>query len=371
MGVLECAVSPAACLAGSAVSAAANSIITGWANDFANAEASMLQTLMAGWISMPTPDLSASSNTIVFLQQATQYLVAVVGVFALMMAAARMIWTQRADPMKDALAGIGRLVVVSGCGVAGITLLSQAGDAFSTWILGQAGTGTIMTMGTLSTQVIASSSLVIILSSFAILGFIVQLALLIVRSALLVVLAGLWPLSAAASMTPTGHQWFKKNVAWILAFLLFKPVAAIVYAAAIEAYVSSDSVMGVIIGLVLLMLATLTLPALMRFVVPMVSAVGNVSTAQAATAAIGAAVGAVAIVATGGAAAPVVAGGALSSASSLGGSALSGPGDGGGAAGGAGPTPPAPPPSSAAGGPEGEAPGGSGGAVLAGAVTSQ
>ncbi|HUD18503.1 MAG TPA: hypothetical protein VMQ59_14650, partial [Acidimicrobiales bacterium] len=326
---------------------------------------------MAGWISMPTPDLSASSNTIVFLQQATQYLVAVVGVFALMMAAARMIWTQRADPMKDALAGIGRLVVVSGCGVAGITLLSQAGDAFSTWILGQAGTGTIMTMGTLSTQVIASSSLVIILSSFAILGFIVQLALLIVRSALLVVLAGLWPLSAAASMTPTGHQWFKKNVAWILAFLLFKPVAAIVYAAAIEAYVTSDSVMGVIIGLVLLMLATLTLPALMRFVVPMVSAVGNVSTAQAATAAIGAAVGAVAIVATGGAATPVVAGGALSSASSLGGSALSGPGDGGRAAGGAGPTPPAPPPSSAAGGPEGEAPGGSGGAVLAGAVTSQ
>ena len=194
MGVLECAVSPAACLAGSAVSAAANSIITGWANDFANAEASMLQTLMAGWISMPTPDLSASSNTIVFLQQATQYLVAVVGVFAFNFTVT--------------------LPLLAKFTFHGGALLSQAGDAFSTWILGQAGTGTIMTMGTLSTQVIASSSLVIILSSFAILGFIVQLALLIVRSALLVVLAGLWPLSAAASMTPTGHQWFKKNVAW-------------------------------------------------------------------------------------------------------------------------------------------------------------
>ena len=29
-------------------------------------------------------------------------------------------------------------------------------------------------------------------------------------------------------MTPVGNSWFRKNVGWLLAFLLFKPVAALV-----------------------------------------------------------------------------------------------------------------------------------------------
>ena len=283
MSTLTCVVSPAACLAGDAAGAVASSIITSWANDFAHAEAQMLSVLMAGWVSVPTPDLSSSASTVHFLQSSLEYFVGAVGVVSLIIAAGRMMWSLRADPVKEALAGVGRLIVVSGAGVAGITLLSQAGDAFSTWILDQASGGdpsaTMSSMGAMTVGAFTASSLVIVLCLFAILGFLVQLLLLIVRSALLVVLAGVWPLSAAASMTPTGNQWFKKNVSWILAFLLFKPVAAIIYAAGIEAYTASSDAIGVIVGIVLLVLATLTLPALMRFVVPMVSAVGNVSTA--------------------------------------------------------------------------------------------
>ena len=352
MSAAGCVLDPVACVAGgvaqNVAGNVANSIITSWANDFAHAEAQMLSVLMAAWVSVPTPDLSSSASTVQFLQTSLQYFVGAVGVVSLMIAAGRMMWSLRVDPVKEALAGVGRLVVVSGAGLAGITLLSQAGDAFSTWILDQASGGdpgaTMSTMGAMTVEAFTASSLVIVLCLFAILGFLVQLLLLIVRSALLVVLAGVWPLSAAASMTPTGNQWFKKNVSWILAFLLFKPVAAIIYAAAIEAYTSSSDAMGVIVGIVLLVLATLTLPALMRFVVPMVSAVGNISTVTAANAAIGAATGAVAIVATGGAAAPLVATGLGSSASSIGKSATAGDGGGGGVAGGAGPSPPAPPP---------------------------
>ena len=92
--------------------------------------------------------------------------------------------------------------------------------------------------------------------------------------------------------------------------------------------------MGTITGLVLLVLATLTLPALMRLVVPMVSAVGNLSLASAAGAAIGAATGAVAIVATGAAVALVVAGGVGRSTSSLDSSAMDTRGGSEGVAGG-------------------------------------
>jgi hypothetical protein len=338
MSVGTCILNPASCVAQAAVS----SIISSWATDFANAEAQMLQILMAGWINVPTPDLSDSSAALGFLQQTTQYLVGVLGIIGMLVAAGRMMWLQRVEPLKEMFAGLFRLVVISGAGVVGISLLSAAGDDFSTWVLSQASPnaqGAVENMGSLATQAITSDSLIIFLSSFAMLAFLVQLVLLIVRSALLVLLSGLWPLSAAASVTPLGNQWFRKNCAWILAFVLFKPIAAIVYGAAIVEYTSSGDAMGVIIGVVLMSLATLTLPALMRLVVPIVSAVGNVSTAQAAGAVAGAAMGAVAIVATGGAATPIVAAGMGKSASSLGSSATGG----GGVAAGAASAPPPPP----------------------------
>jgi type IV secretion system protein TrbL len=340
-------------LVGGAVGAVGNSIISSWANDFANAQAQILQVLMAGWVNLPTPSLTDSSTAIAFLQQSTAYLVGLFGVIGLMVAAARMMWLQKADPMKEALAGLLRLVVVSGCAVTAIGLLSDAGDSFSTWVLNQAVADAgqqsfptaLAAMGNLTEHGVVAASLVIVLALFSILGFLVQLVLLIVRSALLIVLAGTLPMSAAASMTPVGNQWFRKNVSWVIAFLLFKPIAAVVYGAAILAYVSSSDLMGMIIGLVLMMLATLTLPALMRFVTPLVSAVGNVSTAAAVGAVATVATGAVAIAATGGAAAPLVAAGMGSSASGVGKSAVGGDNGGGGVAGGATPTPTPSPPS--------------------------
>jgi type IV secretion system protein TrbL len=373
MPSLGCAVDPL-CVAGTVASGVGNNIITSWANDFASAQAQLLNVLMAGWTNLPTPSLTDNSTAISFLQQSTAYLVGVFGVIGLMIAAARMMWLQKADPMKEALAGLLRLVVVSGCAVAAISLLSTAGDNFSTWVLnqavadsGQASFGSALAaMGDLAEHGTIAPSLTIFVAMFSMLGFIVQLTLLIVRSALLVVLAGTLPMSAAASITPVGNQWFRKNVSWVIAFLLFKPIAAIVYGAAILAYVSSDDLMGLVIGLVLMMLATLTLPALMRFVTPLVSSVGNLSTAAAIGAMATAATGAVAIVATGGAAAPLVAGGMGKALSGVGGAAVGGTTNGGGVAGGATPAPVPPTPSGANGGfgGGGEAP------VATGAVSS-
>jgi type IV secretion system protein TrbL len=372
MSVATCALDPFNCATGAAVGAAvgaaATSVISSWATDFAHAEAEMLSTLMTSWTNLSTPDVSdSSSGAIAFLQAQTVYLTAIFGIIGLMAAAARTMWLQRAEPLKEALAGLFRLVIVSGAAVTGIGLLTSAGDAFSTAVINdavsQAGQS-VQSIGSIALQAVTSDSLVIVLSSLAILGFLVQLVLLIVRSALLVLLAGTLPMSAAASLTPAGNQWFKKNVAWVIAFLLFKPVAALVYGAAILAYTSSADLMGTITGIVLLVLATLTLPALMRLVVPMVSAVGNLSVAAAAGAVIGAATGAVAIGATAGAAAPAVAG--LAKPVSALGSAALGNGGSDGVAGGAGPASP-PPPSSGSPAPSGSPDGDSGGAPLVGA----
>ncbi len=217
-------------------------------------------------------------------------------------------WSQRAEPAREALAGLLRLIVVQGCAVSAIRLLSAAGDSLPTSIMdnatAMAGTGS-QSLGQISMSAVGSATLVIVLSGLAIIAFFVQLVLLIVAAGLLVLMAGTLPLSAAASMTPVGNSWFRKSVGWLLAFLLFKPVAALVYGAAILSVTNSSDITGEITGIVLVALATLTLPALMRMVAPMVSAIGNISAASAAGMVAGVASGAVAIVATGGAAGPM------------------------------------------------------------------
>ena len=315
MNLGQCAQNPISCgvsLAGSAlggvISAGANSLIGAWATDFQHAEATMLSTLMGSWLHMSTPNVTSSSATAVsFLTQNTAYLTGICGIVGLLIAACRLMWLQRAEPLREALAGLLRLIVVQGCAVAAIGLLSSAGDSLATSIMdnavASAGTGA-QNLGSISMNVVGSATLVIVLSGIAIIAFFVQLVMLIVRDAMLVLIAGTLPLSAAASMTPVGSTWFRKNVGWVLAFLLFKPIAALVYGAAILSTTSSNDVTGTITGIVLVALATLTLPALMRMVAPMVGAVGDISAAAGLSMVATVASGAVSIASGGPAAVP-------------------------------------------------------------------
>ncbi|MGC5301772.1 hypothetical protein, partial [Escherichia coli] len=62
--------------------------------------------------------------------------------------------------------------------------------------------------------------LIIILGLIAILATAFQIVLMIARGGMLVILTGILPLSAAATNTEMGKGWFKKNVGWLVAFIL-------------------------------------------------------------------------------------------------------------------------------------------------------
>ena len=105
-------------------------------------------------------------------------------------------------------------------------------------------------------------------------------------------------------------------------------IAALVYGAAILSVTNSADITGEITGIVLVALATLTLPALKRMVAPMVSAIGNISAASAVGMVAGVASGAATVVATGGAAGPMAAAGPGHQAGNLGSQALGSSGGG-------------------------------------------
>jgi hypothetical protein len=255
------------------------------------------------------PDGSASA--VAFLQNSLWYYVGGLAVLSVIVAGIRMAWEQRAQPGKELLQSLITLVVVSGAGLTVIGLAVTASDAFSVWILEGAtdcnvsDSGDSACFGRNVAAIIALSPSspvglmpVLILGVIALLMTFVQVAFMIVRGGLLVVLAGVLPLTASFTNTQMGRQWFGRIIGWTLAFILYKPAAAIIYAAAFQ-LVGSDAfaddgqgLWSIVTGMALMLIAVIALPAMLRFVAPMTSAVaGGGSAGMAMAGAAGAAGG--------------------------------------------------------------------------------
>jgi hypothetical protein len=232
-----------------------------------------------------------AGGAVLFLQSSLWWYMGAAAVVSVIVGGVRMAWEQRAEPGKETVKSLLTLIVVAGAGVTIVGLLVSAFDSFSVWILNgslncDVGADTacfgenIANLLALTTHPAAGglgALLIIILGIIAILATAAQIVLMIARGGMLVILTGILPLSAAATNTEMGKGWFKKNVGWLVAFILYKPAAAIVYAAAFQLVgtnVFQDDGTGfiaVLTGLILMVLALFAMPALMRFVTPLVS----------------------------------------------------------------------------------------------------
>lgn len=252
------------------------------------------------WIRVGTPNLATAdggttpSDSVGFLQDSLWWYMAAAAVVAVIIAGAKMAWEGRAEPGRELLKSLMTLVVVAGAGLTAVSLAVAAADSFAKWIIDSSLEGT--DFGTNITALLGLSALtglgaiiVIVLGLAAFVASLVQIALMVVRGGMLVILTGILPLSASATNTEWGRSWFRKCIAWLVAFILYKPAAAIVYATAFRLAGSDvfggDELMSAISGLVLMVLALLALPALMRFVTPMVGAMASGGAAGGAVAA--------------------------------------------------------------------------------------
>ncbi|PPF18331.1 hypothetical protein C5B95_12065 [Rathayibacter sp. AY1A7] len=238
--------------------------------------------------------LNESSSVVGWVQGQLQWYTGGLAILAILVAAARMVWTQRAVPLRELAGSVLTLIAVAGAGLVVIRLATQAGDAFSIWILNNSTDCDVSQQGEsncFGTNIFAMISLtatsgigligLFLLGMLAVFMTYVQIALMVFRGAMLVVLAGIFPLAASFTNTEIGRQWFKKAMAWTLAFILYKPAAAIVYAIAFRMtgtdLFKSDGtgLFQIVTGLALMLIALVALPALMRFLVPAVSSVGG------------------------------------------------------------------------------------------------
>lgn len=263
---------------GDAVGGVTSGALQNMADAITQALGQTIKSLGTIWVSVPTPNLS-ESGTVGFLHDSLYFYMAAFAVFALILAGARMAWEGRGEPGREAMKAMITLTVVTGTGLATLSLAVQAGDGFSTWILDRSTGG--RSFGENITLMFGAATgaganplgvmLIIVLGLFALIASLAQIALMFVRGVMLVLLAGILPLSAAATNTDFGRQWFRKTLGWLVAFVLYKPAAAIVYATAFRltaSDVQEDGLLTLLSGLTMMILALFALPALMRLVVP-------------------------------------------------------------------------------------------------------
>ncbi|MEC3853085.1 hypothetical protein [Paenarthrobacter ureafaciens] len=271
----------------------------------ADAVGNVVKTLGTFWVNVGTPNLTAApggstaSDPVLFLQNSLWFWTAALAVLSVLVGAAKMMIERRGAPLRDLVRSLATLIVVSGAGVAAVGLLTVGADQFSAWIITNSTDGTsfnenITAMLQLSATSPIGSIMIILLGLIAILASVMQIVLMIVRGGLLVVLTGIFPTAAAFTNTEAGKGWFQKCTAWLIAFILYKPAAAIVYATAFQ--LSGSKIFGnvgdgkdfgsalltTVTGLALMVIALFAMPALMRFVTPMVGAVAGGGGAMAA-----------------------------------------------------------------------------------------
>lgn len=271
----------------------------------------ILNSLATFWVKPRTPVSLATtpddgqtwteSKTVAFMHEKTLGLTLAIFTLAIVIAGIRMAWEQRAKPLQDLLKAMLTFVVVCGAGTAAVQILIAWSDDFALKVVQDAigGDTFIDAMKNVVTgpsdtgggygNVVKSVLMLVLLGQLSAWASLIQIVLMLIRSAMLVLLGSTLPLAAAATNTEVGKAWFKKYCAWTLGFIAYKPAAALIYAAAIKLKQEqmfaqgSSGLLPSLTGVMMMMLAILALPALLRLAVPITAAVGGGSAGMGST----------------------------------------------------------------------------------------
>lgn len=255
-----------------------------------------MHSMATFWIEVPEATIATGSGQtweetgpVAYLHNASLSVVLSVFTLAIIAAGIRTAWEQRAKPLQELLKAMLIFVLVCGAGSATLQLLTDWSDDLALEIVAGAAGGDVeaglnaMVSGVGASEAgVATGQLLLQmgLMTTAIIASVIQIVLLLIRSAMLVLLAGTFPLAAAATNTEVGRMWFRKYCGWSLAFIAYKPAAALIYAAAMKLNESAmlpsdDQLVTALTGLMMLLLAVFALPALLRFAVPLSAAVAG------------------------------------------------------------------------------------------------
>lgn len=233
------------------------------------------------------------SGSVGFIQDQTFYLTLAVAALSVMIAGAQMAWSQRAEPVRELLKGLLTLAVVTASGVTILNVLirgtdalavqiidSAIGDDFQTDVLKLLALDNMASSGTSPVWLGGNVILIIVGGVVAIIVNLIQVMLMVLRTGMLFLMAGILPLSAAFLNTETGKNFFQKVIAWTLAFAFYKPAAALIYGLAIKmsttgVWEGDGGLIQFAAGLMMIVASVFALPVLIGFLSPVLGSMSS------------------------------------------------------------------------------------------------
>jgi hypothetical protein len=223
------------------------------------AAAEMIGNALTFWVGTETvaPDSAAVQN----LQRYTVPISAVILTGSIMVQGIRMMLTRKKDPLIAVAADLIRYAVISAIGLTTLALGVRAADAIAQALVDQGIHDYAERMKVMFGEGIATGngfSLLLLALIRFLLGML-QWLLASFRTAGLLVLAALLTLAAARA------EWTKRIVPWALTLVAYKPMAAMIYVIGFQLMGDGQDVSTRLTGLMVLALAAVAMPAMMRF----------------------------------------------------------------------------------------------------------
>lgn len=289
---------------GIAANYAKNSFIDTLANSVAESLLSTLSSMGSYWMSVRVPIERGDGQALTFAIDHTRELGVAIFMASVLIAGIQIIWHRRGEPARELMRSALVAIFFVTAGVTVGRALVNASEALTSWIItegfgpgSQTGSGLAMKMQMFATNAftgfqLASSGAIffIIIGIITLIACLFQIIFLYIRAALIALMLAALPLAAAATNTSWGKMWLQKLLGFFAAFVLYKPVGAMVYVLGFKMIDGMDlrsgdaaaaSMQGIITGSVLIGLSTAMLPILIGFFAPMAGGMAAGSVAGA------------------------------------------------------------------------------------------
>ena len=271
------------------VEAIRGTIVESWRDSISEALGEALKTLGSFWIEVKTPEVDTNDSIAAWMNAYLEPVAAVTAVGCLIGAGIQVALARDGGTaqLQNLVMGIVKMIGVSFIFIPFAGLAHTFSDAISIWII-KAAMGAddknfgknIITIGAA-----VPAGIVVFAGLIALVVTIMQIGLMYARAAMLILICSIVPVVGSTMTTKTGLNWWKRLFGWWVAFVLYKPVASIIYAIAFKLFEKKD-ILGehsfddlgtFLMGIMLLIFATLALPALISFLSPVIEGAAPLS----------------------------------------------------------------------------------------------
>lgn len=230
------------------------------------------------WVKAPVPSLFVTTSPAYRLQDYLRFLLAAVMIASLIVAGIRVVIDGRGDSLRHVAQSLVTVVVVSGAGLTLASTLISIFDEMAVWLLDTVTQDSAETFGKRiipalweSSHVPGGTVPVLLLALAGILANVIQMAMIWIRSILLMVIMGLAPIIASTIGTSWGRAWAGKILGFFSGLVLYKVAVSIIYATTILFLTSESGLEGFVsflVGVMLMVFAAVCPFALVGLLMP-------------------------------------------------------------------------------------------------------